>query len=175
MTSFSLDPCSLWRAPLQLLIAPGASFSGYRGFVNDPRQSPIRIKAYMCATPKSLAHRPWPRYEAPEIRRFHTVSNLSLSQILWLLANPVAARGMGESNCQRQKTSIGRMQRRPIKPIGFIPTPFPVDRRIQAVCYFILLQFSTPLSVRVLGFPIASGGLIPTPIPVPPSTQACKL
>jgi hypothetical protein len=61
-----------------------------------------------------------------------------LLQILWLLASPVTARGMGESSCYSTNSSVGRMRQRLNQTFWFFTNPFTDYRRTQIVHSFTI-------------------------------------
>jgi len=67
--------------------------------INDPHQSPIRIKASVFYAFR-LKHGPW--FVSEPQKTFGAIPRpIKLSQNLWLEANPITAHGIGESNLKK--------------------------------------------------------------------------
>ena len=88
-------------------------FFGRMSVISPLHQSPIRIKA-ICIKHLWFIQAPFRLSAEPENLRYQTVSNRYISQILWLLANPLLVHGMGS-----KETENHWVERLPIKSDGF--------------------------------------------------------
>jgi len=113
MTFFSIDIYSLTTTRHRFRPNPHPLFHFYRLSVSiytDPHQSPIRFKAivfyakYLCCM-TMLKMRPLV-YSDPRKSSVPYRVQLFLSQILWLLANPLWTHGIGESRSKQRFAAV---------------------------------------------------------------------